>query len=307
MRFSIKAKWMALVGVLLAPLVVTGCSNSGKSLTSLSGEKTYSYPLSERACLERAMFFESNRSSREGMIAVGTVVMNRVNSSHYPKTICGVVGQPKQFAPGVLTRPMNSKAMPDVQAAADAVLRGERHKQLKNAMFFHTAGLKFPYRNMHYTLVAGGNAFYEKRGRDGNLQLAVNDAPYNVAYAFAQEKKGAAPRFDSVIRHEAEARSETIAVAQNIAPAQPAYNAQPSRQPVAQQVAIREAAPATHNTQVNAAHQDAVAAIIQEHVPVPVPSPRAYHEQTVALGYAIPEARQADVIGAMLLRQQSSN
>jgi len=31
-----------------------------------------------------------------------------------------------------------------------------------NAQFFHTAGLTFPYNNMHYVLVAGGNAFYEK-------------------------------------------------------------------------------------------------------------------------------------------------
>jgi spore germination cell wall hydrolase CwlJ-like protein len=77
-----------------------------------------------------------------------------------------VVGEPGQFAPGVMTRPMNSKAMPDVEEAADAVLKGERKAKLKNTMYFHTAGLRFPYNNMHYTMVAGGNAFYEKRGRN---------------------------------------------------------------------------------------------------------------------------------------------
>ena len=56
------------------------------------------------------MFFESHRSSREGLVAVGTVVMNRVNSGEYPDTICGVVGQKNQFAPGVMTRKMDSKA-----------------------------------------------------------------------------------------------------------------------------------------------------------------------------------------------------
>ncbi len=30
-------------------------------------------------------------------------------------------------------------------------------------MFFHAAGHRFPYDNMQYVLVAGGNAFYEKR------------------------------------------------------------------------------------------------------------------------------------------------
>jgi spore germination cell wall hydrolase CwlJ-like protein len=112
------------------------------------------------------MFFESNRSSRDGMIAVGTVVMNRLRSGQHGSTICQVVGEPGQFAPGVLTRPMNSRALPDVEEAADAVLRGERKAKLKNTMYFHTAGLRFPYKNMHYTMVAGGNAFYEKRGRN---------------------------------------------------------------------------------------------------------------------------------------------
>lgn len=112
------------------------------------------------------MFFESNRSSRDGMIAVGTVVMNRLRSGKHGNTICEVVGERGQFAPGVMTRRMNSKAMPDVEEAAEAVLKGERKAKLKNSMFFHTAGLRFPYKNMHYTMVAGGNAFYEKRGRN---------------------------------------------------------------------------------------------------------------------------------------------
>jgi spore germination cell wall hydrolase CwlJ-like protein len=125
-----------------------------------------SHSLKDKECLQRAMFFESNRSSRDGMIAVGTVVMNRLRSGQHGSTICEVVGEPGQFAPGVLTRPMNSRALPDVEEAADAVLRGERKAKLKNTMYFHTAGLRFPYKNMHYTMVAGGNAFYEKRGRN---------------------------------------------------------------------------------------------------------------------------------------------
>ncbi|MEZ5725494.1 MAG: cell wall hydrolase [Paracoccaceae bacterium] len=113
--------------------------------------------------MERAMYFESNRSSRDGMIAVGSVVMNRVESDKFPNTVCGVVGQKNQFAKGVMTRKMNSRSMPMIEEAARAVLRGERHPLVANAMFFHTAGYSFPYDNMHYVLVTGGNAFYEKR------------------------------------------------------------------------------------------------------------------------------------------------
>ena len=47
--------------------------------------------------------------------------------------------------------------------SARAVLRGERHPMIGNAQFFHAAGHRFSYDNMHYVLTAGGNAFYEKR------------------------------------------------------------------------------------------------------------------------------------------------
>lgn len=158
------ARKLAPVLCLVAPLTATGCMQAGNltdGMTTGSVRKT-SYTQKDRDCMARAMFFESNRSSREGMLAVGTVVMNRISSGRYPQTVCGVVGQKGQFAPGVLTRPMNAKALPDVQSAAAAVLDGERHPGVKKAMFFHMAGLKFPYKNMHYVLQAGGNAFYEK-------------------------------------------------------------------------------------------------------------------------------------------------
>lgn len=156
-----------LVGVVASPFVVSGCTTS--KLTdgvTTSSVRSYGYSAKDKECLARAMFFESNRSSRDGLVAVGSVVMNRLKSGEYGDTVCGVVGQKGQFAPGVLSKPMDSAALPDVQAAAVAVLKGERHpKVTPDVMFFHTAGLKFPYRNMHYTTVAGGNAFYEKRSR----------------------------------------------------------------------------------------------------------------------------------------------
>jgi len=146
----------------------------------------------DRECLARAMFFESHRSSREGLVAVGTVVMNRVESGEYPETICGVVGQKNQFAPGVLTRNMESKALPDVMAAADAVLKGERHPRVSKAKFFHQAGLKFPYKNMHYVLEAGGNAFYEKRSRRPNVETMTAQAQNAIETAKSTQAASAA-------------------------------------------------------------------------------------------------------------------
>lgn len=190
----IATRWKTpfLLSVILSPLVMAGCSQTashGMSVAGLVdsvrpsalGARPYRYTDKDKNCLERAMFFESNRSSRDGMVAVGTVVMNRLKSGEHGDTICAVVGEKRQFAPGVMTRRMNSKAMPDVEEAAVAVLKGERSSKLKNAMHFHTAGLKFPYKNMHYVLVAGGNAFYEKRGR--NWKPLPPDSEFAVASA----------------------------------------------------------------------------------------------------------------------------
>lgn len=199
---SYLAKTLFIGALVVTPFILAGCTTTSTGSKSVkaavpakesgvairNGNKIYTYTTKDRECLERAMFFESARSSRDGLVAVGTVVMNRLISEKYPETICGVVGQKKQFAPGVMTRAMNSRAMPDVQEAADAVLKGERHPKLKNAMFFHTAGLKFPYKNMHYVLVAGGNAFYEKRRRDGSLQSPLPQTPYKLAAAFEPAK-----------------------------------------------------------------------------------------------------------------------
>ena len=113
--------------------------------------------------MARAMYFESNRSSRDGMVAVGSVVMNRVESAAFPDTVCGVVSQPGQFAPGVMTRKMNERYKPLAVETATAVLQGERHPMTATAKFFHALSYVANYNNIHYVVSAGGNAFYEKR------------------------------------------------------------------------------------------------------------------------------------------------
>jgi spore germination cell wall hydrolase CwlJ-like protein len=112
-----------------------------------------------------------------------------------------VVGQKNQFAPGVLSRKMNSKALPDVMAAADAVLAGERHPALGGAKFFHQAGLKFPYKNMHYVAVAGGNAFYDKRSRKERAVAAAKPAEAAVpALAYGAKSNQSADKIDIFVQ-----------------------------------------------------------------------------------------------------------
>src|SRR5215472_3625641 len=105
-------------------LVAVGASLSGCGM-SPPGEGFRH--LSERDCMARVMFFESNRSSTDGMVAVGTVVMNRRASGQHPSTVCGVVGEHNQFAEGALWKRMSGPGRDRAYQAADAVLSGARH------------------------------------------------------------------------------------------------------------------------------------------------------------------------------------
>ncbi len=125
------------------------------------------------------MYFESNRSSYEGSMAVGTVVMNRVESDRFPNTICGVVGQHRQFAQGVLTAPMDPKQMKTAVHAADTILKGGRYAPVGQAMHFHSVNYRNPYPAKYMT-VAGGNAFYMKPGRRWQKEYTGSVATANA-------------------------------------------------------------------------------------------------------------------------------
>ncbi len=146
--------------------------------------------LSARDCLARVMYFESNRSSQDGMLAVGTVVMNRKASGRYPGSVCGVVGQRNQFAQGALWKRMGEgSSRARAYAAADAVLSGERHSGVGKAMYFHTAGYSYRYNNMDYQVVAGGNAFYDKRRPNGARPMISQSAVVRPDGVDAQERQ----------------------------------------------------------------------------------------------------------------------
>ncbi len=183
-------------------------------------KEVYSYTNKDRECLKRAMYFESKRTSENGFLAVGSVIMNRLTSGIYPQTICGVVAQKNQFAPGVMTRKMDEATAPDLNNAADAVLKGARHPEVKSAMFFHTQGYSFPYNNMHYVAAAGGNVFYEKRDEDGNLQTAAPKPVNSYILAYASNDPEQNPALSSSVL--AEAPSAAAAATQVAAVSAPA-------------------------------------------------------------------------------------
>lgn len=189
------ARLIARAGVIAAgALAAAGCAQrpSAEAIVKVS-QTTHASP-ADRDCLARAMYFESHRGSDDGMLAVGTVVANRVKSGKYGSTYCEVVGQKRQFAAGVLSRPMNDSGAERARRAADAIVSGKRHPGVHDAMFFHTAGLRFPYPNMRYVLVAGGNAFYEKRSVASSADVRENAQSRAMALAYAKADPTAAAK-----------------------------------------------------------------------------------------------------------------
>lgn len=95
--------------------------------------------------------------SYEGMIAVGTVIMNRVGSAKFPNTIEGVIYQSGQFSPvrsGKLDEVLEKGPMDSAYKAAKAVLAGERNSKVKKCLFFWAS-----YTG-HKGIIVGDNVFW---------------------------------------------------------------------------------------------------------------------------------------------------
>ena len=96
--------------------------------------------------------------SYEGMIAVGTVIMNRVASPRFPNSLKGVVYQKGQFGPvssGKLARVLAKGPNSSAYSAAKAVLGGERHEKVSDCYFFN--GTRWTDRD---GVKIGGNVFW---------------------------------------------------------------------------------------------------------------------------------------------------
>ena len=93
----------------------------------------------EHACMTRVMYFESNRSSAEGMLAVGTVVMNRVEFSKFPDTVCEVVAQKTSLRQGHDQADEGGEEPGARSKIAKDVLEGKRHRALQGMFSTPTA------------------------------------------------------------------------------------------------------------------------------------------------------------------------
>ena len=79
-------------------------------------------------CLATAIFFEARGEPIDGKELVANVILNRVEHTSYPDTVCEVVNQPKQFSYthdlprlGMSLNPLDYKDYPDKVAWEESV------------------------------------------------------------------------------------------------------------------------------------------------------------------------------------------
>jgi hypothetical protein len=101
----------------------------------------------DRLCLASNLYFEARSEGHEGMVAVANVTTNRVADPEYPKTVCEVVYQRKQFSW------TNAKVPPTIdepnlwEAAlrlADKAMKGKLPNLVGDARFYYNPKLANP-------------------------------------------------------------------------------------------------------------------------------------------------------------------
>lgn len=111
----------------------------------------------EFQCLVKNVYYEARGESKQGKIAVATVTLNRVKHPSYPKSICGVVYQNKQFSWTI--KPSKTKInAKDWQDSINAAVVAYNSKGFK-ATHYHNFTVK-PNWGLKKVAVIGNHIFY---------------------------------------------------------------------------------------------------------------------------------------------------
>jgi N-acetylmuramoyl-L-alanine amidase len=118
-------------------------------------------------CVALAMYWEARGEGQRGMLAVGSVVLNRVEDDRFPSSVCGVVYQggespPCQFSwwcDGKSDRPTHGELWASSLSIADELLTARPSDPTHGALFFHNTSIRSPWRRER-TAHIGNHVFY---------------------------------------------------------------------------------------------------------------------------------------------------
>lgn len=123
-------------------------------------------------CLSEALYHEARGEGVQGQRAVAEVILNRVDSGLFPRTVCGVVNQPSQFSYTIGgAKPIRNKAafLRARDIAAEA-LAGAPRTLTGGATYFHTPAVSPAWSHrFQRTVQIGQHIFYRS-----NQRLASN-------------------------------------------------------------------------------------------------------------------------------------
>lgn len=127
---------------------------------------------SDWQCLTEALYFEARGESLKGQFAVAEVILNRVDSPLYPKSVCGVVNARGRGACAFSyvcdshSNKMRDKASRDrAGRIARLMLDGAPRLLTEGATHFHTKRVKPAWaRKFKHTTTIGAHIFYRQPG-----------------------------------------------------------------------------------------------------------------------------------------------
>lgn len=121
--------------------------------TPLASPEGY-YDATDLDLIARVIMHESGNQSLEGKIAVGNVILNRVNSPSFPNTVAEVLAQKNQF-PGATNATPNASSLRAAQLCLDGAML------VPGAYYFNGVGRScWASRNKSLIAIIGGHAFY---------------------------------------------------------------------------------------------------------------------------------------------------
>ena len=107
----------------------------------------------ELSCLAHTLYWEAKTEGRNGMVAVGWVILNRMRDGEYPRSVCGVVKQGREkpgcqfsyWCDGKPDTPKPDKEWALAQAVAKEMLSSPPRDPTGGAVFYHAAGTRAPW------------------------------------------------------------------------------------------------------------------------------------------------------------------
>ena len=150
-------------------------------------------------CLTSAIYYEAGNEPEDGQRAVAQVVLNRVRSSNWPDSICGVVYEGSertdykcQFTfscDGSMARMPMAAAWVRARRIAQDAMAGRAYAPVGLATHYHTLAVRPPWSAaLQPVAVIGAHIFYRNPGFNGT------PAAFSVSYSGRETISGPARR-----------------------------------------------------------------------------------------------------------------